>query len=133
MLKLNYITMKKSVFLAIMLFMIIGAGCKKEDTMTLSEFCIGIWQYGGLDANYKPVTYIIEFNTSGRYILSQTDGSNTITFPEKPYTIDEKDSEITFNETVTTYDVLWKSGGDTMKWTEDGNPNNPTIIIWTRR
>ncbi|MCJ7447214.1 MAG: hypothetical protein MUO72_05960 [Bacteroidales bacterium] len=125
--------MKKSVFLIISLFLIIGVGCKKEDSMTLSEFCIGIWQYGGLDENYIPVTFIIEFNTSGRYILSHTDGSNTTTYPEKAYTIDEKDSEIIFNETDTTYDVLWESRGNTMKWTEDGNPYNPTIIIWARK
>ena len=133
MLKLKQIIMKKSVFLIISLFLITGISCQKEESMTLSEFCIGTWQYGALDADYKPITYSIEFTTSAKYIFSYTDGNNTLTFGEKSYTVDDEDNEITLDEIDITYDVIWKSGSNSMQWTEDGNPQNPTIIIWARK
>lgn len=137
--------MKKFRFI-LCAFLILAAGCDKEEEMKLSEFIVGEWETDLtiLDPGTEYETYVYfnasfdADNTFDLDFLSSPDKVVLYSFNDLNYTINNEfnitiDNPMEEGETVD-FDIVWNPGFDKMVWVPVYVAgDNPPTMVFTRK
>lgn len=141
--------MKKIKLFGMLFILMVGMfsiqSCKKteDEPQLLSEFVLGSWDSQEVSFKAEPtsVYYHIDIQAD-YYILSLTDGEESMTFPSAGYTLDNEASTISIETPdmdqkstapeveIEVFNVTWTEGGTTMTWEPIEGSDAPTLQ-WT--
>jgi hypothetical protein len=114
--------MKKFLSFIITLVLLSSTSCEKEKDIVLSEYVIGEWKTPTMYIHSTlPAWYEIEISNS-TYSLMITNGTSFIGWPNKAYSVSNKNKTITIKTLDTELnDIIYK-----VTLTDD-----PAMMIWT--
>lgn len=128
------------------LLLVFAIGCKKDESMKLSEFIIGEWDSELTAINPGTegellVYFYARFKTDNTFdldFLSSPDKTLMYSFDSLNYTINSEfnmtiDNPMLEGETVN-FNIVWNSGYNKMVWVPVSNPDdNPPTMVYTKR
>ena len=114
--------MKKILLLIFPVILLLLASCEKDKDPVLSDYIIGEWKTPVMYVlNSQPAWYEIEISKA-TYSILKTNGTNSVGWPNKSYSINNGNSTITIKTfAVDPVDIVYN-----VTLTDD-----PGMMIWT--
>ena len=114
--------MKKVLSFIIAISLFSSTSCEKEKDIVLSEYVIGEWKTPTMYVhNALPAWYEIEISST-TYSIMKTNGTSSIGWPNKSYSVSNENSTITIKTfEIDPINIIYK-----VTLTED-----PNMMIWT--
>ncbi|MCU0458111.1 MAG: hypothetical protein MUE37_03350 [Bacteroidales bacterium] len=114
--------MKKIPSLILLWIILLSVSCEKDKDPVLSDYVIGEWKTPTMyTLSTLPAWFEIEIS-SAKYSLLKTNGTNSVAWPNKTYSVSNANKTITIKTLeVDPSDIIYK-----VTLTED-----PGMMIWT--